>query len=76
LDFVGSRVARRCVPLNIGRLVNRPLSQAMRVIAGSLEAWTGMWAAEPARRDGTVATNPGAVEPAHGDRLANIPQGE
>jgi hypothetical protein len=43
----------------------------MRAIAGSLEAWTGMWAAEPAKRDGTTAT-----DSAQGNRLANIPQGE
>jgi hypothetical protein len=71
LDFVCIRVARLCVPLKIGRLVNRPLSRAVLVIAGSLEAWTGMWAAEPARRDEAAA-----IEPADGDRLANIPQGE
>ncbi|MDX6415995.1 MAG: hypothetical protein QOG28_615 [Trebonia sp.] len=43
----------------------------MRVIAGSLEAWTGMWEAEPARRASTAA-----IDSAPGYRLANIPQGE
>jgi hypothetical protein len=44
--------------------------RAMRAIAGSLEAWTGMWEAEPARRVGAAA-----VDQAHGHGLANIPQG-
>jgi hypothetical protein len=58
----------------------------MRAIAGNLEAWTAMWVAEPARRDGTVVIdtgvidtgpiNAGATGTAHGDRRANIPQGE
>jgi hypothetical protein len=38
---------------------------------GSLEAWTGMWEAEPARRADAAAT-----DPAHGYRLANNPQSE
>jgi hypothetical protein len=41
----------------------------MRVVAGNLEAWTGMW--EAARRDGMAAT--GATT---GYRLANVPQAE
>jgi hypothetical protein len=58
----------------------------MRAIAGNLEAWTAMWQAEPARRDGAVAISTGAIDAgaintgatgtAHGDRRANIPQGE
>ena len=48
----------------------------MRAIAGNLEAWTAMWEAEPARRDGTVVINTGATGTAHGYRRTNIPQGE
>jgi hypothetical protein len=40
-------------------------------IAGSLEAWTGMWEAEPTGRVGAAA-----IDPAHRYRLANLPQGE
>jgi hypothetical protein len=43
----------------------------MRVVAGNLEAWTGMWEAEPARRDGMAATGTTT-----GYRLANVPQAE
>ena len=43
----------------------------MRVVAGNLEAWTGMWEAEPARRAAAAA-----IESAHGYRLANVSQGE
>jgi hypothetical protein len=43
----------------------------MRAIAGSLEAWTGMWEAEPAKRVGAAAT-----DPAPSYRLANLPQSE
>jgi hypothetical protein len=46
----------------------------MRAVAGSLEAWTGMWEAmweaESARRVGAAA-----VDPEHGHGLANISQG-
>ncbi len=44
--------------------------RAMRAIAGSLEAPRGMWEAEPARR--AIAA---AADPAHTDRLDDIPQG-
>jgi hypothetical protein len=43
----------------------------MPVIAGSLEAWTGMRKTKPARRAGAVA-----VDPAFGYRLANLLPGE
>ena len=43
----------------------------MRVVAGNLEAWTGMWEAEPAKRAATAA-----IDSAQGYRLANVPQGE
>lgn len=42
-----------------------------RAIAGSLEAWTGMWEAEPAKYVGAAA-----IILALSYRLANLPQGE
>ncbi len=43
----------------------------MRAVAGSLEAWAGMWEAESAERVGASA-----IDSAHCYRLANLPQGE
>ena len=43
----------------------------MRAVAGSLEAWTGMWEAESAKRVGATA-----IDSAHSYRRANLPQGE
>lgn len=42
----------------------------MRAVAGSLEAWTGMWEAESAKRQGA------ASDSARGYLLANLPQGK
>ena len=42
----------------------------MRAVAGSLEAWTGMWEAESAERVGA------AIDSAHSYWRANFPQGE
>ena len=43
----------------------------MRDIAGSLEAWTGMWEAETAKRVSTAA-----IDSARSYRLAHLPHGE
>lgn len=43
----------------------------MRAVAGSLEAWTGMWEAESVKRRGAAAS-----DSASGYLLANLPQGK
>lgn len=56
---------------NIRAVEQTPFYVTKRVIAGSLEAWTGMRKTEPARRAGVAA-----LDPAHGYRPANLAQGE
>jgi hypothetical protein len=54
------------------RAVGQTLAyMTMRVIVGSLEAWTGMRETEPARRVGAAA-----VDSAYAFRLADLPPGE
>ncbi len=48
-----------------------PAYVTMPVVAGSLEAWTGMRKIKPARRVGAAA-----ADPALGYRLANVLPGE
>ena len=43
----------------------------MRAVAGSLEAWTGMWEAESAKRHSAAAN-----DSARSYLLANLPQGK
>jgi len=57
---------------NIRAVWQTPFYVTKPVIAGSLEAWTGMRKKEPAGRRAGVA----ALDPAHGYRPANLAQGE
>jgi len=52
------------------------LGKRCEAIVGSLEAWTGMWEAEPAKRDGTGVSGTRASNPGPGYQSANILQGE